>query len=391
MYLEGLNLTHVCSEPGENMAQRAEGTTCVVRTSRIQLLLLACSLASLLSNATFALAKHFVPDPDATRWQYQLSDKGTVKYIPGGRTLPASLPASKAPRSSATGPSLAHSLAHSLARSLAVNLYVIDLDTAREEVPRLKKLDKRIKVVCYWSAGTYEAYRREADRDRGAYSFDSKTYLRSAMVEPMDDWPGETWLDVTNKRVWWANKKRMQFAKEIGCDAVDPDNVDHYLFESKVKNTRKDAVAFVRYLVDEAHDLGLGVGLKNAVELIKDVPGVDFYVNEQCVSYDECGAYASVAEKKAVLAVEYCDAAKELGDPTQDPACACANARKHKINMLIKRADLGADRFACQEAIFAMGGAMQSDDGLGQSPRIAFGDDCKTKTQSDAVCKALFD
>ena len=152
----------------------------------------------------------------------------------------------------------------------------------------------------------------------------------------------------------------------------------------------KDAVAFVRYLVDQAHDLGLGVGLKNAVELIKDVPGVDFYVNEQCLSYDECGAYASgVAENKAVLAVEYCDAGKALGDPTQDPACACANARKNKINMLIKRADLGADRFACQEAIFAMGG-VQSDDGR-QSPRIAFGDDCKTKTQSDAVCKALFD
>ena len=290
----------------------------------------------LLLLEAFSNAKHFVPDPKSTVWQYQLSDKGTVKYIPG------------------------------------VNLYVIDLDTARKEIPRLKNLDKNIKVVCYYSAGTYEAARRDADQDRGENSFDPKTYLKDALLEPMEGWPDETWLDVTKKRVWYMNKKRMRFAKEIGCDGVDPDNVDYYSVNSKVVS-RKESAAFVNYLTTKAHDLGLGIGLKNAVELIKDVPDVDWYINESCVTFGECDRYASVVEKKAVMAVEYCDAKEELGEPTQQPTCACAVARKNDINMLIKRADLDADRMACNERMFIM---------------MEFGDDCAS-SKAD-VCGGLF-
>jgi hypothetical protein len=294
----------------------------------------------LLCLALFSLsstAKHFVPDQTGTRWQYQLSDRGTVKFIPG------------------------------------VNTYIIDLDTAREEIPRLKTLDKGIRVICYYSAGTYEKARRKSDKDRGPYSFDPETYLRSAMLEQMADWPDETWLDVTNKRVWYMNKKRMQFAKEIGCDGVDPDNVDIYTVKGKA-GSRKESAAFVRYLTEKAHDLGLGIGLKNAVELIEDVPDVDWYVNESCVTFGECGKYASVAAKKAVFAVEYCDAKKHLGETTQNPTCACSKARKHGLNMLIKRVDLDGDRMACDERLFVM---------------VEFGDDCASESAN--VCSGVFE
>ena len=301
-------------------------------------LFLAC-----LSSLSFAraLATHFVPDPATTNWQYQLSDSGKIKYIP------------------------------------EVNLYVIDLDTARDEIPRLKSLNKDARVVCYWSAGTYEAARRKNDQDRGSNSFDSKSYLKDAMVEPMVGWPGETWLDVTNKRVWWANKKRMLFAKDIGCDGVDPDNVDYYSVNSKV-NTRREAAAFVEYLVTSAHDLGLGVGLKNAVELIEDVPEVDWYINESCVTFKECDVYKDVARKKAVLAVEYCDAKEALDEPTQDPSCVCATARKYNINMLIKRADLGWERFACRDRMFIQG----------QFGRLEFTGECASTSKD--VCSTAF-
>jgi len=296
-----------------------------------------CFCLSLLFLKHFACAKHFIPDPKSTRWQYQLSDRGKVKFIPG------------------------------------VDTYIIDLDTAREEIPRLRALDEGIKVICYFSAGTYEKARREADKDRGAYSFDPVTYLRGSMLEPMADWPDETWLNVTNKRVWYMNKKRMQFAKEIGCDGVDPDNVDYYSVNSKAVS-REESAAFVRYLTTKAHDLGLGIGLKNAVELIEDVPGVDCYVNESCVTFDECDTYADVAAKRAVLAVEYCDAETQLGEPTQSPACACSKARKLGLNMLFKRADLDADRMACDERMFIM---------------MQFGDDCTSDNSN--VCSGLFD
>ncbi len=301
---------------------------------RLQALELLFCLALLSLSST---ARHFVPDPKTPRWQYQLSDKGTVKFIPG------------------------------------VNTYFIDLDTAREEIPRLKALDKGIKVVCYYSAGTYEEARRQADKDRGVYSFDPKTYLRSSMLEPMAEWPDETWLDVTNKRVWYMNKKRMLFAKEIGCDGVDPDNVDIYSVNRKAVS-RKESAAFVRYLTTKAHDLGLGIGLKNAIELIEDVPDVDWNVNESCVTFGECKEYASVAAKRAVFAVEYCDAKKKLGEPTQNPTCACSKARKYGLNMLIKRVDLDADRMACDERLFIM---------------MQFGDDCASDTSN--VCPGLFD
>lgn len=128
-------------------------------------------------------------------------------------------------------------------------------------------------------------------------------------------------------------------------------HVDIYTVKGKA-GSRKESAAFVRYLTEKAHDLGLGIGLKNAVELIEDVPDVDWYVNESCVTFGECGKYASVAAKKAVFAVEYCDAKKHLGETTQNPTCACSKARKHGLNMLIKRVDLDGDRMACDERLF---------------------------------------
>ena len=45
-------------------------------------------------------------------------------------------------------------------------------------------------------------------------------------------------------------------------------------------------------MVSEAHDRGLSVGLKNAVDLIAALePSFDFAINEECLEYHECGGY----------------------------------------------------------------------------------------------------
>jgi endo-alpha-1,4-polygalactosaminidase (GH114 family) len=253
--------------------------------------------------------------------QYQLSDPGTVERIP------------------------------------SVDLYFIDLDTARGEIPRLKQENPRVKVVCYFSAGGFERYRAKNDRDRGKYSFSKSYWGKKSIGKPLDSWPGERWLDIRKKRVWWANKKRMQYAKSIGCDGVDPDNVDAYSFTSRETGfkdiTKSDEVQFLRHLSKKAHELGLGIGLKNAVELVDTVGReFDWFVSESCVTFGECDAYKNFASKKAVFGVEYCDAKKELGEPTQQPTCVCSKAKRAKMNMLIKRADLGWERFACDENLF---------------------------------------
>lgn len=56
-----------------------------------------------------------------------------------------------------------------------------------------------------------------------------------------------------------------------------------------------------------AHAHGLGIGLKNAVEVIPEaLPLVDFAVNEECLAYHECAVHAPMlAAGKAVFHVEY--------------------------------------------------------------------------------------
>ena len=72
--------------------------------------------------------------PRLVNWQYQLSDNGKITYIPG------------------------------------VQMYIIDLDTARTQLKALKSRSPSAKIICYFSAGSYEDFRVDDDRNRGMYS-----------------------------------------------------------------------------------------------------------------------------------------------------------------------------------------------------------------------------
>ena len=271
-------------------------------------------LAVVLSvHSTLTAYGWYIP-PKNVSWQYQLSDTGSAAYIPG------------------------------------VDLYVIDIDTARDFIPYVKKKNPVARVVCYFSAGTFESYRVDDDADRGPYSF-VKEYWGSSIGRPMDGWPGEYWVDVRSKRVRRIAKKRIKFAKRIGCAGVDPDNVDGYTFGKKETGfalSRKDQESFNVYLAETAHSLGLGIGLKNAIELVKRIgSNFDWFMNESCFTFGECMEYSkksSILRKKALFIVEYCDARRE---PTQDPGCYCPISLSHGWNTLIKRADLGISRLPC--------------------------------------------
>jgi hypothetical protein len=76
---------------------------------------------------------------------------------------------------------------------------------------------------------------------------------------------------------------------------VDPDNTDGYTYPNTgFPLTAADALAFLTFLSSEARAQGLGIGLKNSLELISpaNMPLWDFAVNEQCYQYNECGLYA---------------------------------------------------------------------------------------------------
>jgi hypothetical protein len=67
------------------------------------------------------------------------------------------------------------------------------------------------------------------------------------------------------------------------CSAIDPDNVDAFSEENQngIGATADDSKLFIQFLADEAHSRGMGVGLKNAIDLLPSVSSiVDFAVNE---------------------------------------------------------------------------------------------------------------
>jgi hypothetical protein len=43
--------------------------------------------------------------------------------------------------------------------SVLLQVYVIDLDTALSAIPKLKSKNAAVRIVCYFSAGSWEDYR----------------------------------------------------------------------------------------------------------------------------------------------------------------------------------------------------------------------------------------
>ncbi|KAH8171168.1 glycoside-hydrolase family [Sarocladium implicatum] len=176
-----------------------------------------------------------------------------------------------------------------------VNVYTIDLfDNSAQTVAALHKLNK--KVVAYFSAGTYEEWRSDANK-----------FKKDDLGKPMEDWEGERWLNLKSKNVRDIMAQRIKLAKEKGFDAIDPDNVDGYNNKNGLGLKKADSVDFIKYLSHQARAQGLGIGLKNAGEIIPDVlPLVDFQVNEECVKYNECQTFeAFIKAGKAVFHIEY--------------------------------------------------------------------------------------
>jgi hypothetical protein len=174
---------------------------------------------------------------------------------------------------------------------------VWDIDVFDNPSTTMKALqDQGSKVVCYFSAGSYEDWRA----DKGDFQ-------PSDLGNDLDGWPGEKWLNVNSPNVRKIMEARMDVAVSKGCDAIDPDNIDGYDNDNGLNLTEQDAVNYVTFLAQAAHDRNLAIGLKNAGVIIPDVLDVvQFSVNEQCQQYNECDTFRPfINENKPVFNVEY--------------------------------------------------------------------------------------
>ncbi len=220
-------------------------------------------------------------------------------------------------------------------KSYDVNVYDIDLfDTSAATISALHA-DGR-KVICYFSAGSYEAWREDAS-----------DFPAEALGSKMDGWD-ERWLDIRNTTVRSIMAARMDLAKSKGCDGVEPDNVDGYDNSNGFGLTANDQIDYNTFLAQSAHDRGLAVGLKNDVEQVAALePYFDFCVNEECHDYDECDVLASfISHNKPVFNAEY--ASKYKTTATLNSLCTDAKNRQFQTLYLPLNLD-DSFRYSCSE------------------------------------------
>ncbi|PYI35819.1 hypothetical protein BP00DRAFT_307321, partial [Aspergillus indologenus CBS 114.80] len=182
---------------------------------------------------------------------------------------------------------------------------VYDLDLWLNDAATIAALHaQHRKVICYFSAGSHEAWRPDA-----------AAFPAAALGHVLAGWPDERWLDIRSAAVRRALAARLDLAAQKGCDGVDPDNVDGYDNDNGLGLTAADAVAFVGWLAAQAHARGLAVGLKNAGAIVPDVLAqMQWCVNEQCVEMAECDTYAPfVAHGKPVFHIEYPNGEEVVG------------------------------------------------------------------------------
>ena len=211
-----------------------------------------------------------------------------------------------------------------------VELYDIDLFDSKKSLIKSLKNDGK-KVICYFSAGSYENWREDKDK-----------FPKEALGKDIDGWEGEKWLDISNEKLAPIMRARLDLAIQKGCDGVEPDNIDGYTNNTGFDLSADDQLAYNKFIANEARKRGLSVGLKNDLDQIVELePYYDFSLNEQCHKYNECDKMqAFIDANKPVFNAEY--------NNNNERDTICADAIVLKFKTLILPLDLDDSfRYSC--------------------------------------------
>jgi len=206
--------------------------------------------------------------------------------------------------------------------SLNVDMYDIDLfQTPQSTIDKLHA-DGR-KVICYFSAGSYENWRP-----------DIAAFPSAIKGNDLQGWDGEKWLDI--RRIDLLSPimlARLDLAVAKNCDGVEPDNIDGYTNNTGYPLTGQDQITYNRWLATQAHQRNLSIGLKNDLEQISAlIDDFDWALSEECVQYQDCDKLSPFVDAgKAVFGVEY----------KGDPAVFCPDLNQKQFSWL--RKNLGLD------------------------------------------------
>lgn len=214
---------------------------------------------------------------------------------------------------------------------LPVEVYDLDgFDTDREIVDLLHT--HGIKVICYFSAGTWEDWRPDAGE-----------YPEEIIGDAWDEWDGERFVDIQRIDLLAPIlEARMDMCAEKGFDAIDPDNIDSYSADTGFPLTEQDQLAFNTWIAGAAHERGLAVGQKNVPELTAELESsFDFAVSEDCFDDSWCAELDPyIAAGKPVFAIEYTDRHVEFDE-------MCSTFARTGFSGVLKHRDLDAWARVC--------------------------------------------
>ncbi|KAF7542403.1 hypothetical protein G7Z17_g11601 [Cylindrodendrum hubeiense] len=189
------------------------------------------------------------------------------------------------------------------------------------------------KVICYFSAGTREDWRDDAD-----------LFQAADVGAPLKDWKGENWLNTRSAAVRKIMAGRIKYASQKGCDAIDPDNIDPYDYNTGFKLTQANQIDYIKFLSNTAASYKMSMGLKNGVDIISKVLSyVAFATVEQCSEYSECQAYAPfIKAGKPVFQIEYPEAPDQISTSAVKELCPTSDkaSENYQFTTIIKKSNL---------------------------------------------------
>lgn len=204
-------------------------------------------------------------------------------------------------------------------------------------------------MLCYFNAGAVQSWDSDLD------SFPEDVRGKTLGGDYTDEW----YLDIRDARVRDIMKRRLDAAVDVGCDGVDPDNVDAWV-QSDGKDvtgfglTKEDFASYLEDLAKYAHSIetqagsNLLVGQKNAQSLASRlVSTLDFAVLESCREWKFCGNFQQyVSAGKPVFQIEYPESILKLGKLSPEDQrfhCEGSEHADEGFSKILKRASAQLD------------------------------------------------
>ena len=222
---------------------------------------------------------------------------------------------------------------------------IYDIDMSENETSDAVQMlhGKGYRVICYLNVGSW-----------GDWRDDVADFPQSILGSKYSGFPDERWLDIrdvnpakhnTNTKLAEILAKRLDRAHSMGCDAIEPDNIDGYDTTAHESTsfplTYEDQIYFNLWVAEQVHARGMLVAFKNDINQAHDeriYNAFDFVVSEQCFQYNECGYFSDFLRlNKPVFEAEYKLALKKF----------CPQAKNLRISAIKKRASLNSTREDC--------------------------------------------